>query len=83
MTELNLDKDNKNNKNSYRYAGSKRKSRGNGGSTPEGNWRPDYLEYEEDWGTQESSASIFTGKYTSHTTWVAEGGGRGWEKKEL
>lgn len=49
MIELNLGRDIKNNKkNSYRYAGGKMKNRGNGGSTQEGNWRPDYLGYEED-----------------------------------
>lgn len=49
MIELNFDRDIQNNKkNSYRYAGGKRKSRENGGPINEGNWRPDYLGCEED-----------------------------------
>lgn len=48
MIELNFDRDIQNKKNSYRYAGGKRKSKENDGLIHEGNWRPDYLGCEED-----------------------------------
>lgn len=84
MIELNIDMDIKNNKKNFcRYAGVKRKSRDKCGPFQEGNWTSDYLGHEEDCGTQQSSASIFTSKYASHITWVAQGKGRGWENKEL